>query len=360
MVSLTASPSTRLRRLLLKLGESLLAVVIGLIGGAILMLLYGYDVGVAYSALFRGAFGDVSGLLETLAFATPLIMTGLTFGVGLRAGLFNVGAEGQMYLGAIGAIMVGSMLRMPPLIHLVTATVFAMFMGALWSLPTAFLKIYRGVHEVVSTIMLNWVAFWLVTYLITYQLADPTRAERALPVQETARYAVIGSSLTMVFPVVIALALVTFFIIWRTTVGYELRIVGYNVEAAKYTGISISKSILTSFIIGGLLAGLAGASQVLGRPPHWTVFATMGNLINLGFEGIGVSLIGRNHPIGIIFASIFYGGLLHGGRFMEFEAGVASELVRAINGIIIIALAVPGALQTFRQLVRRRGRGGEV
>ncbi|MEM4288253.1 MAG: ABC transporter permease [Candidatus Caldarchaeum sp.] len=354
MVRHASKRSERARRILSRVAESILAVAVGLLGGAILMIIYGYDVVTAYRALFLGAFGDLSGILETLAFATPLIMTGLTFGVGVRTGLFNVGAEGQMYLGAVGAVFVAGAVKLPHVIHVIMATAFAMLAAALWSLPAALLKIARGVHEVVSTIMLNWVAFWLVTYLVTYQLADPTRAERAVPAQETARYAVLGASLTTVFLLVIAAALAVYFILWRTTLGYELRVVGHNPDAARYAGINIPKTFIMSFFIGGLMAGLAGASQVLGRPPHWTVFATMGNLINLGYEGIGVSLIGRNHPIGIILASIFYGGLLHGGRFMEFEAGVASELVRAINGIIIISLAVPGSLQIIRKIIRRR------
>ncbi len=336
------------------IAESLFAVLIGLLGGALLMLAYGYDALRAYRALFLGSFGDLNGFLETLAFATPLILTALTFGIGVRAGLFNIGAEGQMYLGAIGAVMIGGALSLPPGIHLAAATLFAMLLGALWSIPVALLKIFRGVHEVVSTIMLNWVSFWLAMYLITYHLAEPGRAERAIPAQETARYMVIGASLTTVFIVAIGFALLTYFILWRTTIGYELRLVGYNPDTARYAGISIMKATVISFFIGGLAAGLAGATQVLGRPPSWTVYATMGNLVNLGFEGIGVSLIGRNHPIGIILAAIFYGGFLHGGRFMEFEVGVASELVRAINGIIIIALAMPELLNILKRVRRRR------
>lgn len=338
--------------------ESAVAVLLGLLGGALLMAMYGYDAFAAYRALFMGSFADLSGFLETLAFATPLILTALTFAVGVRAGLFNIGAEGQMYLGAIGAVIVGGAMSLPPGIHLAAATLFGMLLGAAWSLPVSALKVERKVHEVVSTIMLNWMAYWLVMYLITYHFAQPGRAERAIPAQPTARYMVIGASLTTVIIVAIAFTLLTYFIIWRTTAGYELRIVGYNPDAAKYAGISSTKATFLSFLIGGLAAGLAGASQVLGRPPSWTVYATMGNLVNMGFEGIGVSLIGRNHPIGIIFAAIFYGGLLHGGRFMEFEVGVASELVRAINGIIIIALAIPEILSMLRRVFRRR-RGEE-
>lgn len=349
-----------MRRRLLTLGklvaESLTAVFLGLLGGAILMIIYGYNPLAAYRALFVGAFGDLSGILETLAFGTPLILTALTFAVGVRAGLFNIGAEGQMYLGAIGAVIVGGAMTLPPGIHLAAATLFGMLLGAIWSLPVSALKVSRGVHEVVSTIMLNWIAYWLVMYLVTYHFAQPGRAERAIPAQPTARYMVIGASLTTVIIVVIAFALLIYFVIWRTTAGYELRLVGYNPDAAKYAGISSTKATFLSFLIGGLSAGLAGASQVLGRPPSWTLYATMGNLVNLGFEGIGVSLIGRNHPIGIIFAAIFYGGLLHGGRFMEFEVGVASELVRAINGIIIVALAIPEILSLLKRFLGRRKR----
>jgi len=346
--------TAKIRKILVKVGESIAAICIGIIGGAILMLTYRYDPIVAYRALLLGAFGDIVGIYETLAFATPLMLTALTFGLCVRSGLFNIGAEGQMYMGAIGAVLIGGAISLPPSIHLAAATLFGMLLGGLWGMPAAMLKITRGVHEVVSTIMLNWIAFWLVTYLITYHLTDPLRAERAIPAQETARYTVIGGSLTTVFPVAVFFALFVYFLLWRTTVGYELRVVGYNPDAAKYAGINISKAFIISFFIGGLAAGLAGASQVLGRPPSWTVYATLGNLAYLGFEGLGVSLIGRNHPVGIVLASIFYGGLLHGGRFMEFEAGVASEIVRAINGIIIVTLAIPELYGTVMGVFRRR------
>ena len=160
--------------------------------------------------------------------------------------------------------------------------------------------------------------------------------------------------MTTVIFVVTAFAFITYFLLWRTTLGYELRLVGSNPEAARYVGIDSVKVTFISFALGGLAAGLAGASQILGRPPSWTVYATLGNLVGLGFEGIGVALIGRNHPIAIIPAAIFYGALLHGGVYMEFEAGVASELVVAINGIIIVALAVPEIINVFKKVWRRR------
>jgi len=324
--------------------------MIGLIAGAFLMLTFGYDPIRAYLALFSGAFGSAGGILESLAFATPLMVTAVTFAVGVRAALFNIGAEGQMYVGAMGATIVGGAILLPAGVHPAVATAVAMGLGALWALPAAILKLWRGVHEVVSTIMLNWIAFYFVTYLIRTYFAEPGRAERAIPALPTARYPIIGATLTTIILVVVALCIAVAILLWRTGVGFELRLVGDNPEAAKYAGASSGRAIMVSFLVGGLAAGLAGASQVLGRPPSWTIYATLGNLVNLGFDGIGVALIGRSHPIGGILAAVFYGGLAHGGRYMEYNVGVASEMVEAIQGIIVIALAMPEIVA----IVRRR------
>jgi len=342
--------SKRLPAMVRPVTESGIAVVIGIVAGAFLMLAFGYDPVRAYAALFIGAFGSAAGILESLAFAMPLMVTAVTFAVGVRAALFNIGAEGQMYLGAMGATIVGGTMLLPAGVHPMAATLFAMCLGALWALPAAVLKIWRGVHEVVSTIMLNWIAFWFVTFLVRTYFGEPGRAERAIPALPTARYPIIGETLTAMIFVVVAFCVAVAILLWRTGIGFELRLVGDNPEAAKYAGASSSRAILVSFLVGGLAAGLAGATQILGRPPSWTLYATMGNVLNLGFDGIGVALIGRNHPIGGIFAAIFYGGLAHGGRFMEYNVGVASELVDAINGIIVIALAMP----EIAAIIRRR------
>lgn len=333
--------------------ESATAVALGLLVGAFAMVVFGYDPVRAYVALFAGAFGSTSGILESLAFATPLMATAVTFAVGVRASLFNIGAEGQMYIGAIGATIIGGALALPPGIHPIVATLFGMALGALWAVPAALLKVWRGVHEVVSTIMLNWISFWFVTYLLRTYFGDPERAERGIPALPSAHYSIIGGTLTTVIFVVLIFCIAVTVLLWRTRIGFELRLVGDNPDAAKYAGASISRAILVSFLVGGLAAGLAGASQVLGRPPSWTLYATLGNIINLGFDGIGVALIGRNHPIGGIFAAVFYGGMLNGGRYMEYNVGVASELVQAINGIIVIALAMPEILAIIRRRSQR-------
>ncbi len=351
--------STAIKRIFGGLLPSALALLLGLIVGAFLMLAYHYDPILAYKSLFAGAFSSKSDFAETLSFSIPLMLTGMTFAIGLKAGLFNIGAEGQLYMGAIGAVIAGALVHLPPYIHVLFATLVAMLFGLIWSIGPALLKIWRGVHEVISTIMFNWIAFYFVMYLALYHLAQPGRAEKTYSVLETARYGLLieGSSLTKVIFVAILFNIAVHLYLTLTKSGYELRLYGTNPDAARYAGIDAKKAILTSFLIGGLAAGLAGGTQVLGRPPTWALYGSLGNVAGLGFDGIGVALIGRNHPIGIIIASIFMGALKNGGRYMEYYAGVYSELVEAITGLIIIALAVPEIIEIIKRYrLRRRAR----
>ena len=322
--------------------ESVIAGVIGIAIGAVIMLVYGYDPVAAYISLFRGSFGSIYSWAESLANATPLILTALTFAVAMRGGLFNIGAEGQLYIGALAAVAV-SLIHLPYPLHVVVALLAAMLAGMIWSLPVAFLKLGRGVHEVISTIMFNWIAHFFAFYLIANVLTDPKRGEKTISIAETSRLArgLPDASLNFGLLVAVISAVVVLFLLWRTTGGFELRVSGFNPDAARYAGISRRRQILTIFLIGGATAGLAGAVQVMGRPPTYALMSGLPQFVNLGFDGIGVAMIGRNHPIGIIFAAIFFGGLLVGGRIMQFSPGVPLEMVRVVEGVIILALAVP-------------------
>jgi len=345
------------------INESLLAGAIGLAVGSIIMLGLGHSPIEAYSSLFRGSFGSVYSWAESLANATPLILTALTFAIAMRGGLFNIGAEGQLYIGAIAAVSV-SLIQLSAPFHLVVALVAAMIAGALWSLPVAILKLTRGVHEVISTIMLNWIARFFAFYMIANVLMDPVRGEKTISIAETSRFARVipGSSLNYGIVVSILAALLILFLLWRTTAGFELRAAGHNPESSNYAGISHKKQVLRVFLIGGALAGLAGAVQVMGRPPTYALISGLPQMIDLGFDGIAVAMIGRNHPIGIIFAAIFFGGLMVGGRMMQMSAGVPLELVRIVEGVIILALAVPELKRIFHfvraKFVRKEQRGG--
>jgi|TARA_B100001964_G_scaffold1009_1_gene1187 simple sugar transport system permease protein len=343
--------------------ESVIAGLIGLAIGAVIMLVYGYDPVAAYISLFRGSFGSVYSWAESLANATPLILTALTFAVAMRGGLFNIGAEGQLYIGALAAVAV-SLIHLPYPLHVIVALLAAMLAGMIWSLPVAFLKLGRGVHEVISTIMFNWIAHFFAFYLIANVLTDPKRGEKTISIAETSRLARILPDTSLNYGLVVAVvaAVVVLFLLWRTTGGFELRVSGFNPEAARYAGISRRRQILTAFLIGGATAGLAGAVQVMGRPPTYALMSGLPQFVNLGFDGIGVAMIGRNHPVGIVFAAIFFGGLLVGGRIMQFSPGVPLEMVRVVEGVIILALAVPELKRVFvrigSRLKRRRQRDG--
>lgn len=347
------SIASKLRGLAKPLLDTTFAVIIGLLVGALLMWLYGYNPWNAYYYLFKGGFGSLKGIFETLSFATPLMLTGITWLVGWKSGIFNIGAEGQMYMGAIGAVWIGGTAALPAGIHVAAATIVGMLFGLLWALPVAALKVWRGAHEVVTTIMLNWIALFFVRYLIRYQVPMPGNAYRTVPAMETARFPLIseGTTLTAAVFVAIAFCVGIFIFLWRTRLGYEFRLTGANPEAARYAGIDTQRIIFLNLLIGGLAAGLAGSTQVLGRPPVWGLYETLGGVYGLGFTGIGVGIIGRNHPIGAILAAFFYGGLLHGGTKMMAQAGVAGEMMVAIQGLIILAVALPVILPMIREKI---------
>jgi len=349
--------------------DSALATLLGFGVGAILMLLWGFNPIKAYTALLSGAFGspqswarkDFYDLAQMLSAATPLVLTGLTFAIGIRAGLFNIGSQGQLILGGVAAV-VASLFKLPAGLHLLVAIALAMAIGALWSLPAAILKLTRGVHEVITTIMLNWTAWWLGLYLTASKLiVDPNRAEKTISVAPGSRFPLVtlfgsGHDLTYALLASIFFAFITYWVLWHMPAGYELRSAGLNPEASRYGGISQWRSIGLAFILGGLASGLAGATQVLGRPPTYAIYTDLSTFAGLGFDGITVGLIGKSHPLGVIFGAIFFGALSTGARLMQIQAGVPLEMVRVVQGVIIVTVAIPGLWKVFRIFRQRRGR----
>ncbi|ASJ00867.1 ABC transporter permease [Thermococcus gorgonarius] len=332
--------------------ESVLAILIGAFVGALVLWFSGYSAGSAYYWLIKGSLGSIDGIAETLSKSAPLILTAITFAIGARTGLFNIGAEGTVYFGAISAIIVTQHLQNP-----IAGLLAGIFVGALWALPSALLKVYRGVHEVISTIMFNWIAFFLVSWLAVSVYYNPKDPNSTLPVPPSARLPLLmkNTSLSWAFIVAIATAVIVFIVMWHTKLGYELRTSGQNPRAAEYGGINPKSSMIWSFLIGGMTAGLAGAGIVMGTPPSYAITQGLANVYGYGFDGIGVSLVGRNHPLGIIFSGILFGALSAGATAMQQHAQVPLEMVKVIEGIIIIAVAVPGLLDLFAKLFRREG-----
>ncbi|WP_456423933.1 ABC transporter permease [Thermococcus sp.] len=343
------SLKSELRSYLKPLGESVLAILIGAVIGAVVLWLSGYDAVTAYKALIQGSFGSLGNFAETLSKSTPLILTAITFAIGARTGLFNIGAEGAVYFGAIAAVAVTQSLRNP-----VSGILAGLLVGALWMLPAAVLKVYRGVHEVISTIMFNWIAFYLASWLALEVYENPMNPNSTLPIPPGARLPLLvkNSTLSLGFVIALFTAVVVYILMWHTKLGYELRTSGLNSRAAEYGGINPKVAMLWSFVIGGMTAGLAGALQVMGVPPSYSISQGLANVYGYGFDGIGVSLVGRNHPLGVIFAGILFGALNAGATQMQ-QTGVPLEMVKVIEGIIIVAVAVPGLLDMFLKLFRR-------
>ncbi len=332
--------------------ESVLAAVVGLLIGALLMHIWGFNPWRAYIALFKGAYGGSYEWASSIARGTPLVLTALTFSICLRAGMFNIGAEGQMFVGAMVAVTIAHFV-LPAGLHTVVGLVFAALAGAAWSIVPALLKITRGVSEVISTIMFNWIGRFLTLYITIFWLADPRSAERTLRIPRTARFPVLvrGTDLSYAVFMAVGVALILYFILWHTTVGYEVRAAGLNPSAARYGGIREKRTMMMSFLLGGMTAGLAGAAIVMGLPPTYAIVGGGGmpNLTNMGFDGMAVAMVGRNHPLGILLAAVFFGGLNAGGRVMQFYGSnpVPLEMVRVVMGAIVLAMSIPELVRIF-------------
>lgn len=343
------------------LTESAFSILIGVIIGSLLVMATGFSPLIFYRGLISGTFRSQRAFLDMLSYLTPLIMTGMSFAVAARANIFNIGAEGQMYLGALAANVVGY-LTLPSVIHQVACLGAAFLAGAAWGFIAGVLKSKRGVNEVVSTIMLNWIAYYSVNYVATYKIYDPTSPWKTNSIQDTAilPFVAKGTSLSVSLLLAIAFAVVVFFVLWKTSLGYEIRAVGLASTAAEYGGIKPSRTIAKAMLIAGGCGGLAGGLEVLGR--FWFLDNTLQVIRNRGFDGIAVSLVGRNHPIGIILSAVFFSMLDAGAGSVQIYTsgkgpgglGVPLELGLAVTGIIIIAVAVPGLVHMIGDLIRKR------
>lgn len=319
------------------------------------MAAFGHNPGHAYASLFKGGFIGTFEIASTLARAAPILLAALTFTIGVRARMLNLGMEGQAYFGAVGAVVIGGVLTLPPVLHIVVTMAVAMVFGALWALPAALLKVWRGVNEILSTLMLNYVALFITTLITVNHLTGPGTGDRSVKIRESARFSELVEFSGLTYAIVIAAAacVLVYLYLWRTKPGFALRLTGTSPDAARYAGINAKRIVLLSLIGGGLFAGLGGALQIIGRPPLWVLRVDMLNVLNLGWNGVAVALIGRSHPLGVIPAGIFFAGLLSGAKIMQLEAGVAVELVSAVRGIIVVALAIPGIIALVRWRFKR-------
>jgi ABC-type uncharacterized transport system permease subunit len=342
----------------------ILAVIIALILGGIAMLLTGIDlptIGKAFAALVIGSVGSLSAISETLTAAAPLTLVGLGLALGFRAGLFNIGGEGQMVLGGMAAVIAGFALSgLPAIVHMLIALFAGILFGALWAAIAGWLKAATGAHEVITTIMLNVIAYRLADYLLKnppVQKAGRTDpiSESILPSAQLPKLlAFIDPNLRIhagIIIVILAVALV-YWLLFRSTIGFEFRSSGSNPDAARYAGMRSGTIIIAVMACSGALAGLAGANQVLGVLGRASPNFTGG----IGFDAIAVALLGRSHPVGVLLAGLLFGALQAGGRQMQVSAGVRIDLIGIIQALIIAFVATPILVRAiFPFMFRKEG-----
>ncbi|WP_062052294.1 ABC transporter permease [Bacillus sp. JCM 19034] len=342
---------------MLSLSVPIMAVLLGLVIGALVMAISGYHPLNGYLALLRGIFSDSYYIGETIRSMTPLILAGLSVAFAYRTGLFNIGVEGQLIVGWLASVYVGLAFELPVIIHLPLAILAGALAGALWGFIPGFLKARYHVHEVIVTIMMNYIALYTVNYLIRSFLIIPgERTDTIAPsaslastfLKELTDY----SRLHYGIIVAILMCVLMWFILWRTTKGFELRAVGFNHHASRYAGMNVQRNMTLSMVIAGSFAGIAGAMEGLGTYGYMNILS---GFTGVGFDGIAVALLGANTAIGVLLSALLFGGLQIGALTMQSQAGIPAELIDIIIALIIFFVASSYIIHWIINRVKKEG-----
>ena len=341
---------------------TLISIVIGFVVGAILLSIAKINPLDAYKQLFNGVFGKPKFMVWCLIYAAPLIFTGLSVAFSFKTGVFNIGAEGQFVVGSLTACVLGILVKAPAIIHVPLCFIGAALAGGIWGAIVGVLKIKKGVNEVLSYIMFNWIAFYLSNFVVNLSIIHKDGGgEATKDIAATARIlapksiiaATGASAANYGFILAIIFAVIVWFIINRTTLGFKLRAVGFSNTAAQYAGIDTGKSFLTAMAFSGALAGIGGAVQLMGMSGRISQFSGQEGY---GFQGITVALIASSNPIACIFAGIFYGAMKYGGGKLSL-VNAPAEVVDIIMGIIILFIAISSF---FKNIFLNHGKKGAV
>lgn len=319
-----------------------LAVIAALAIGALILLVFGYNPLKAYSFMLEGIFGSRRNFSEVLIKTTPVIFTGIAVSVAYSCGVWNIGAEGQLYLGAISATYVGVYWADLPDPLMLPAVLLAGFIGGgLWAIIPGLLKVWVKANEVVVTIMLNYIALGITSYLVTGPMKEPGYNPQTALIAEAARLPRIWepTRLHLGFLLAIALAVLMTIILFRTPLGYAIRTVGSSPNAARFAGIPVNRTIVMAMLLSGGTAGLAGAVEIAGISRRLYALISPG----FGFDGIAVSLLVNNNPLGTILSGFLFGGLRAGSELMQMNAAIPSVLIEIIQGMTIAFVIAFGA-----------------
>jgi general nucleoside transport system permease protein len=365
-------PVKKLKELLNSLLVPLLAIFTAMIVGGIIIAVVGGNPLAAYWGLIVGSFGSAAALSETAVWATPYIFAGLAVAVAFKGGLFNIGAEGQLAFGAVMAALIGYALpnwlhvNLPIYIHLPLTIGLGMLAGAIWAAIPGALKAYTGGHEVINTIMMNYIALNITSFLLNGPMRDPDPLNLSARTPEIA----VSARIPPIFPDLrihwgFVLALIVAFIIWwilgKTTLGFEIRTVGANPDAGKYAGINVKRTIVATMALSGALAGLAGVIEVTALNYRHE----LGFSVGYGFDSIAIALLGKTNPFGVVLAAILFGAMRNGGTRMQFMTQIPVDIISVIQGLILLFVAADAIIRfiyriraTEERVVLTRGWGG--
>lgn len=321
----------------------LLAVFTALIIGALIILWVGGDPILAYKGLFQGAFGNLRALSETTVWASPYIFAGLAVAIGFKGGLFNIGGEGQLAFGAVAAAWAGYALPgifntdIPAPLHLTLTIGLGVMAGAIWGAIPGLLKAKTGAHEVINTIMMNYIALNLTSFLLNGPMKDTSPLNvvaRTPKIAESAQIMPIFEGFRFHWGFILALAMAFFiwWLLWKTKLGFEIRTTGLNPDAAKYAGIDVAKTIVITMGLSGALAGLAGVIEVTALNHRHELGFSSG----YGFDAIAIALLGKNHPVGVVLAALLFGAMRNGATRMQFLTQIPVDIISIIQSLILL------------------------
>jgi general nucleoside transport system permease protein len=349
---------------LYSIGVPLLAVVTALVLGGVVIVVTGGDVLKAYQGLWEGSLGRPTSISDTLVWATPYIFGGLAVALAFKAGLFNIGVEGQIALGSLASVYVGYALTGVPFpFHALLALVAGTLAGAIWGGIPGFLKARTGAHEVIVTIMLNYIALQMTSFLVSGPMKDPNplianaqtpkilQSARLPPLLPDPQYRVHWG-----FAIAIAAAIGIWWLLNKTTLGFEIRTIGANTQAARYAGIAVGRTMVVAMAISGGLAGLAGSLEVIGL----NFYHSAGFSVGYGFDSIAVALLGRGDPIGVIPSALLFGALRAGSSRMQFLSQIPIDIINVIQALVLIFVAAPSLIRWLYHLRVPRAAEGEA
>ena len=358
--------------------STFLAILCGVFVAGIVLAFSGYNPIEALDTLLKGIFSRPKYIFKVIEKSTPIILTGISVAFAFKTGLFNMGAEGQYIIGSVAAMMVGVKLNLPPVLQILIIILVGMLAGAVYGGLVGILKAKFGIHEVITSIMFNWIAFYLCNFIVDSQMFHKPATMRSFSINEsgfttlfykwkTSKVGIeylkqnrwlsdilLKTDVNVGIIIAIIVAIAVWFLLYKTSVGYGIRAVGNNAKAAEFAGIGVKRNIMAAMTISGAICGLAAALTITGVAPHAIYKLSM--FENIGFNGLFVALIARTSPIGCILSGLFFGALNYGGNALQMDLGIPSEIIAITIGSILFFVALAGVAPLIADRLAKRGK----